>query len=56
MDKLVDILSSIKNKDFSYYVKFTEGPMVLVIKLNDGSFLELIEKKSCEHIKQNPKK
>lgn len=57
MDKLIDLLNKVKNENnISYYVNFTQGPMVLTIKFKDGSFLELIEKKSCEHIKQNPKK
>jgi hypothetical protein len=57
MDKLIDLLNKFKNENnISYYVNFTQGPMVLTIKFKDESFLELVEKKSCEYIKQNPKK
>lgn len=56
MDKLIDLFNKKFDKDISYYVNFTQGPMILTIKFSDGSFLELVEKKSCEHIKQNPKK
>jgi hypothetical protein len=57
MDKLIDLLNKVKgDNNISYYVNFTQGPLILTIKFKDGSFLELVEKKSCEHIKQNPKK
>lgn len=43
MDKLIDLLSNIKPKNFSYYIKFTDNSPIVVIKFKDGSFIEICE-------------
>lgn len=54
MDKLIDFLVRHKECDpsvKSFYITFN-GITTLTIKFNDGTYLELVEKRLCEHIKK----
>lgn len=57
MDRLIDFL--VRHKDDqdikSLFITFN-GITTLTIKFSDGTYLELVEKRLCEHTKQNLKK